>query len=60
MLGVGERGPGEDDGRSEGLLGRAGPAVPGGGVSARVFAFFCIGGAACSGGLFLDRLGVKA
>ena len=37
LLGVGERGPGEDDGRSEGLLGRAGPAVPGRGVKARVF-----------------------
>ena len=60
LLGVGERGPGEDDGRSEGLLGRVGPAVPGRGVKARVLAFCCIGGAEDSGGLFLDRLGVKA
>ena len=40
LLGVGEGGAGEGIGRSGGLLGRAGPAVPGGGVKARVFAFF--------------------
>ena len=60
LLGVGEGGPGEDVGRSAGLLGRAGPAVPGRGDKARVLAFFCVVGAEASGGLFLDCLGMKA